>query len=153
MTIIQKINLLFSRTPEATFVRKLDEKDSEVCNSIWNYRYIGSESFIRSLILVNGGYGLFSTENNELLSFAIINDHFATGILTTNEKFRGKKYGEFVAKLLSLKITEDLVDIIPTCYIDSLNPPSLNLYRKLGYKKIGDCNWIVVGDKKFKAEK
>lgn len=129
-------------------MRKLRDEDSKVCNSIWAYRYQGSESFVRSLFLTNGGYGLFSKSNDEILSFAVINDHFATGMLTTVEQARGKKYGEFMAKLLTKKIIED-VGFIPTCYIDSLNVPSLKLYQKLEYKRIGDCDWIVVGDEEF----
>lgn len=88
---------------------------------------------------------MFSSETNEILSFAVINDHFATGALTTVESARGRKYGEILAKLLSLKIAEDL-DLIPTAFIDSTNKISNNLYTKLGYKRIGDCNWIVVGE-------
>ena len=129
-------------------MRKLEENDSEVCNSIWQYSYSGSESFIRSLILINGGYGLFDKTSNQLLSFAIINDHFATGALTTINEARGKKYGELVAKMMTIKIAEDL-DLTPTVFINSKNVPSLNLYKKLGYQKIGDCNWVVVGDKKL----
>lgn len=133
-------------------MRKLQDEDSKNCNDLWTYRYNNSESFVRSMIVLNGGYGLFSKSNDEILSFAIINDHLASGILTTAKHARGKKLGELIAKLLSLKIAEDF-DIIPTCYIDSLNVPSLKLYQKLGYKRIGDCNWIVVGKEKFKAGK
>lgn len=123
------------------------ESDSEICNSLWAYRSLVSLAFVRSLILINGGFGLFDSANNEILSYAVINDHFATGILTTVESARGKKYGEFVAKLLTSKIDE--LGLIPTVYIDSTNVPSMNLYQKLGYQRIGDCNWIVVGDDSF----
>jgi RimJ/RimL family protein N-acetyltransferase len=136
------------RIPEGTFVRKLEENDSKLCNGLWAYRSLTSEAFIRSLIQINGGYGLFNSITKELLSFAVINDHFATGMLTTVEPARGKKYGEFMAKLLTVKIAEDL-DLIPTVYIDSKNVPSNNLYQKLGYERIGDCNWIVIGNESY----
>jgi predicted GNAT family acetyltransferase len=127
-------------------VRKLQDEDSKLCHSLYEYQSQTSESSIKSLILINGGYGLFSKTNDELLSFALINDHFATGMLYTVEHARGKKYGEFIAKLLSLKIAEE-IRVSPTCFIDPTNIPSLNLYNKLGYKKIGDCNWIAVRSK------
>lgn len=128
-------------------MRKLQEEDSKLCNSLWAHRSPTSESFIRSLILINGGYGLFSKLNNTLLSFALINDHFSIGALTTDEHARGKKYGEFIAKLLTLKIAEEM-KVPPTCFIDNPNIPSTNLFNKLGYKKISDSNWIVSERKK-----
>jgi FR47-like protein len=128
-------------------MRKLHEEDSKLCNSLWSHRSVSSESFIRSLILINGGYGLISKANNELLSFALINDHFSIGALTTVEHARGKKYGEFITKLLSLKIAEEM-KLPPTCFIDDPNIPSFNLFNKLGYKKIGHSNWIVVEPKR-----
>lgn len=98
------------------------------------------------MILLNGGYGLFSESSNELLSFAVVNDHLATGILNTAKHARGKHYGETVIKYLCKKIAEDF-DLHPTSYISIEKTPSMNLYKKLGFQKIGGCNWIVV-DKK-----
>lgn len=89
------------------------------------------------------GFGLFDSSTDELLSFALINDHLATGVLTTVERARRKGFGEMMAKLLSRKIVENF-DLDPTAYIDLTNVPSLKLYAKLGYKKIGECNWIVI---------
>ena len=145
---MKKLITIFLSIPEGTFIRKLEENDSELCNSIWEFSYGGSETFVRSLILINGGYGVFDKTSHKLLSFAIINDHFATGILTTIKEARGKKYGELVANVLTKKIAVDL-DLTPTVYVNSKNVPSLNLYKKLGYQRIGDCNWVVVGDKKL----
>lgn len=132
-----------SQAPDGTYVRALKEEDSQLCNSRWEWGDSASEAFVRSLILLNGGFGLFAKSNNELLSFALINDHLATGILQTAEQERGKKYGEFISKLLAVKIVE-LFDLIPTCYINSLNFKSIKLFEKLGYKKIGNCNWIFI---------
>lgn len=124
-------------------MRKLQENDSKVCESFNEYQSATSEALIRSLILINGGYGLFSKSNGELLSFAIINDHFAVSMLHTVEQARGRKYGEFIAKFVSLKIAEEF-KVSPMCFIDPSNTPSINLFTKLGYKKVGDCNWIAV---------
>lgn len=94
------------------------------------------------MILLSGGYGLFDEKTGELLSFALINDHLGTGVLNTVKHARGKGYAEFIAKLMSRKIVEKF-DLFPTTYINSLNIPSMALYAKLGYKKIGRCNWIL----------
>lgn len=97
------------------------------------------------MILLHGGWALCDKETDQILSFAMFNDHLATGLLTTVEGARGKKYGEMMAKLMSIKIVE-IFNLHPICFINNLNVPSINLYGKLGYEKIGGSNWIVVGD-------
>jgi hypothetical protein len=77
------------------------------------------------------------------LSFALINDHFAIGVLTTVEHARGKKNGEFIANFLSFKIAEEF-KVSPTCFIDFGSSPSTNLFNKMGYEEIGESNRVVV---------
>jgi predicted GNAT family acetyltransferase len=96
--------------------------------------------------LTNGGYGLISKSNNELLAFALINDHFNIGAMTVAKHARGKKYGEFIAKYLTLKIAED-IGVTPTCFVDEPNKISRNLFNKLGYRKVADSNWVLVQKK------
>jgi FR47-like protein len=124
-------------------LRELAEDDSPLCNNLWEWKDAKSENFIRSLILLSGGYGLFDETTNELLSFALVNDHLGTGVLNTVQHARGKGYGKFVAKFLSRKIVDNF-DLFPTSYINSQNSPSMDLYTKIGYKKIGRCNWILI---------
>lgn len=138
----------FFRIPEGTYLRQLKEEDSKLCNDIWEHKSSGSEAFIRSLILGNGGWALYDKSSDELLSYAVINEQLATGMLNTVKHARGKGFGEFVSKLLTVKIAE-LFDLHPICFINSLNVPSMKLYAKLGYEKVGDSNWIVVGTQKF----
>ncbi|CRK89761.1 CLUMA_CG003530, isoform A [Clunio marinus] len=129
--------------PNGTYVKRLSDADSHFCNNIWNFRKENSEPFVRSLINVNGGYGLFDETSNELLCFALINDHSAVGLLTTIERFRGKKYGQLIAKYVSLKISETL-NLHPTVYINDVNPISRRIFERIGFQKIGDMNWIEV---------
>lgn len=56
-------------------MRSLEEADAEFCNSIWEWKDEVSENFIRSMILLHGGYGLIDKETDELLAFGTINDH------------------------------------------------------------------------------
>ncbi|CAO1383639.1 unnamed protein product [Diamesa serratosioi] len=142
--------LLISSTitiPDNTTIQNLTEHDAKTCNDMWQWRYENSEKYIRSLILLNGGYGLFDQTTNELLAFALINDHFATGLLNVVKKSRGKGYGELMARYLTVKIAE--MQLHPTCYIDVHNIISQKLYNKIGYKKIGDINWIFVSPQRY----
>ena len=96
---------------------------------------------------MNGGLGLFDKSTDQLLSYAIINDHLATGMLNTVTSARGNGYAEIIAKLVAIKIVQDF-DINPTVYIDNARFISKKLFAKLGYKKVGDCNWIFIVNKK-----
>lgn len=110
---------------------------------MWEWRCEKSEKFIKSLICLNGGFGLIDKQTDELLSFATINDHLAIGILNTIPKARGKGYGELIVKLLAKRIAEEF-NINPTCYINNRNVASMKLFGKLGFLKICHCNWIMV---------
>ncbi|CAO1405511.1 unnamed protein product [Diamesa hyperborea] len=131
--------------PDNTLIKNLTEHHAKTCNDMWQWRYSNSENYIRSMILLNGGYGLFDQKTNELLAFALINDHLATGLLNVIEHCRGKGYGELMARYLTIKIAE--MGLHPTCYIDAQNTVSQKLYNKIGYNKIGDINWITVAPK------
>lgn len=134
------------RIPDETTISPLEENDATYCNNLWVFRNTKSEIWLKSLIICNGGYGLRDKSSNELLSFAIISDHFAIGVLHTIDKARRKGYGEIVAKYLAKKIAEEGRDAM--AFVGNKNHKSLNLFMKIGFKKIGGCNWIITGSYK-----
>lgn len=68
-------------------------------------------------------------------------------MLNTVEHARGKGYAELISKLIAIKIVQNF-DINPTVYIDNTKLPSMKLFIKLGYKKVGECNWTIVEKRK-----
>jgi len=92
--------------------------------------------------MVHGGYALKDKNSNELLSFAIINDHLAIGVLVTVKKAQRKGYGETIVKYLAKQLSES--DLNPHVYINKKNEKGFKLFHKLGFIKIGDSNWITV---------
>jgi GNAT superfamily N-acetyltransferase len=120
----------------------LREEDAILCNSLWKYKSKHSEAWVKSLILVHGGVAIRERSSRELLSFGIINDHLAIGMLTTIEKAQRKGYGEIISKYLIKKSAEG--GITPTVYIDNDNPVGFNLFKKLGFRRIGGSNWILI---------
>jgi N-acetylglutamate synthase-like GNAT family acetyltransferase len=121
-------------------IRALEESDAEFCNSLWIYKNDQSLIWVRSLILLHGGYAVVDQESNEILSCAIYNDHIGIGLLNTIEKARRKGYGEILVKYFSQKIAER--GLIPTTFINNSNTASITLFTKLGFKKIQGINWI-----------
>lgn len=102
--------------------------------------------YIRTLIKVNGGIAITDINTGEILSFGLINDLMAIGVLNTVEKARGKGYAEIIVKMLSKALVESF-NIRPTTFISSKNFKSINLFTKLGFTKIADINMIAVGNK------
>lgn len=125
----------------------MTKSDAKFCNENWIYASEKSEHFLESLIEVNGGFGLFSEQNHEILSFVIFNEHRAIGMLTTLESAKRKGFGEFLAKFITKKIVEKF-QIEPITFINNLNPVSINLFtKKLKFEKNCEMNWICVGNK------
>lgn len=124
-------------------MRQLESNDAEFCNNLWKFKDEKSELWIRSLLEVHGGYALIDETTKEILSFVLISSQYAIGGLTTVEKARRKGYGEFMVKLLSKKLVER--GFTPLAYIADNNDRSLKLFDKLGFKRVGGSNWIVMG--------
>lgn len=130
--------------PEGIVLRPLLESDSKFCNSLWAYRNDNSELYARSLINIYGGLALCDKKTGEILSFGVINDHLAIGMMNTVEKARGKGYAGVITKALSKKILEDF-DLPPIAFFETANASSRRVFEKIGFKKIGDCDWILIG--------
>lgn len=121
---------------------RLEASDAPICNSLWTYKNENSELWIKSLIMVHGGYALKDKISNELLCFGIINDHLAIGALVTVRKAQRKGYGETIVKYLAKKLSE--INLYPHVYINKKNEKGFKLFHKLGFIKTGDSNWITL---------
>ncbi|KAG5680422.1 hypothetical protein PVAND_009930 [Polypedilum vanderplanki] len=126
--------------PSETVLEPLKEEDASLCNSLWAFKSDNSEIWVKSLILVHGGYALRRKDTRELLSFGLINDHLAIGMLTTIEKAQRKGYAEIIVKQLVKKLIE--INITPIVYVH--NPNALKLFQKLGFISISNSNWIFI---------
>ncbi|CRK89758.1 CLUMA_CG003400, isoform A [Clunio marinus] len=133
--------------PDGTYLKKLTETDVKFCTSTWEWSSETTENFVRTIILIDCAYGLCDKSTDEILSFGTINHYSAISMLYTVEHARGKKYGEFIAKYLAVKIAEDF-SLIPNCCIVTSNIASEKLFNKLGYERICDITWVVVEEAK-----
>lgn len=123
-------------------MRELNGNDAKFCNSLWIFKNEQSELWIKSLIEIHGGYALIDEKSKEILSFIFISSQYAIGGLTTAENARRKGYGEVLVKYLAKKLAKS--DLIPYAFVANNNQRSLNLFLKLGFKRIGGSNWIVM---------
>uniref|UniRef100_A0A0A9WW50 Glycine N-acyltransferase-like protein 3 n=1 Tax=Lygus hesperus TaxID=30085 RepID=A0A0A9WW50_LYGHE len=129
--------------PHGTYVSFLNEAHAKEVDRIWPHRYDGSLDLISSMIRVNFGMGLFDSETNELMAWALHWFYGAIGVLQTKDQHKKKGYAATVVKAISREIArrgdDVFLNIIPG------NTPSINLVEKLGFKFLMNGTWIFKG--------
>lgn len=133
---------LYSRIPVGFYVAPLKEEDVQVINPIWpHYREHISEIYLKKLIRLNGGFGLYRKDNDGLCSWIIKNNYGGLAILQTIEECKKKGYASIMAKYFSKHWAERGIDVF--CFIMIKNTPSQRLFEKIGYEKEHGLNWIL----------
>ncbi|XP_055617304.1 uncharacterized protein LOC129762788 [Toxorhynchites rutilus septentrionalis] len=128
------------KVPEDIIMKNLDPIHATLMNERWPHRYPGSEKYIALLIHLNGGIGLF-TQTDELVAWVLMNEFAGIGHLQVMPSYRRRGFGELLAKAMSKQIaTENDSDV--NAFIVDKNINSINLFYKLGYKKIAGSNWV-----------
>ena len=98
---------------------------------------------IKSLIEIHGGFALIDANSKKILSYVLISSQYAIGALTTVDEAKRKGYGEVLVKYLAKELAKR--DFIPYAYVANANQKSINLFKKVGFQRIGGSNWIYVG--------
>lgn len=129
--------------PEEVELRKLERKEAKLINSEWPYRYPESESFIASLIDLNGGYGIYLKQTNQLVSWILLIECYGLGLLQTVEKYQGNGYARILIRALSIKIScEYNEDVI--LFANHSKPLTVELYSRNGFLRTSDVHWIYL---------
>lgn len=80
MRLFQFFIVLFYSIPDEVFFSELSEHHATIINESWAYRNnTTSCNYIRSLIQLNGGLGVFEKSTKRILAWMLVNDHFALG--------------------------------------------------------------------------
>ena len=132
--------------PDEVELRQLETEEAKLINSEWPYRYTGSEGFIASLINLNGGYGIYLKQTNELVSWILLIECFGLGLLQTIEKYQGNGYARILIRALSIKIScnynEDVI-----LFASHSKPKTVELYLRNGFLRASNVHWISVQNK------
>jgi len=125
--------------PSNLHIKELTDDNVDKINSIWPHRSEGSEIFVSYSIKYHLNVGLFDDDNN-LVAWCLRYDNGALGILQTDANYLRKGLGSVVVKALSKKIAEEFqCDNI--ALVVQENVKSMNLFNKMGFKKIGSHTW------------
>lgn len=137
---IEKAKTIKVNVPENTYVKKLTREHSREINEVWPHNFENSQDFISVYIELNGGYGLFDRENEELVAWVLQGHLGHINLLQTKEGHRGKGYGKVMLQIITKHIAES--GCVPIGSILLNNIPSLSLFERLGFKKTLKTNYI-----------
>ena len=120
------------------FPLKLQDAYTVYENSTYK-EYISIE-YITDRIIKGTSAGIYV--DNELVSWSITQDDGAIGFLHTLSNYRKKGYGYNVVLSMIEKLKNE--GELSFAYIEAENKNSINLFSKLGFKKIKNIHWFEV---------
>lgn len=127
--------------PSNMVMKSLDPSYADLMNERWPHRYPNSEKYIRLLIQLNGGLGLFNATSGDLAGWVLKNEFAGVGHLQVMPDYRRMGLGEVLAKAITKKIAQEDDGPVNAFIVDK-NAASIRLFLKLGYRKIDGSNWV-----------
>ncbi|KAH8325579.1 hypothetical protein KR067_001957 [Drosophila pandora] len=113
--------------PPGYEMKSLSLKDAKTLDDHWKYKDPGSLLFIQRQIAFNTSVGL---AQDGLLA-----------VLQVKESHKRRGFGVLIVKEFSRRVALQGHDIIAE--VDKENEASASLFKKLGFKVIGQCHWLV----------
>lgn len=127
--------------PDGAELRELKDDEAKLINEAWPYKYPGSEKFIRSLIHLNSGFGIY--ENQKLVSWILQVECFGLGLLQTLDDYQGKGYARILTRAMTKRISKELdEDVI--LFASYSRPKTVDLYIRYGFKHVSYTHWLYL---------
>lgn len=127
--------------PEDVECKDLNDNDFQLMNNAWPYKYPGSECFIKSLIILNGGLGVYI--NEKLVSWILQIECFGLGLLQTLEDHQGKGYARLLTRAMTRQISENYdEDII--LFASHGKPKTVDLYTRYEFQHVSYTHWLYL---------
>ncbi|XP_016964378.1 uncharacterized protein LOC108034111 [Drosophila biarmipes] len=134
--------LYFYVEPPVGFsLKPLEVDDAQVVDDHWEWREPGSLPYIRRQISCTTSVGLFKDEDNELVAWCIRAQDGLLAALQVKAAYQRRGFGAIIVKEFSRREAEQGRDIITE--VSSENQPSLNLFKKLGFRYNDQCHWLL----------
>lgn len=125
--------------PDDLEIKSLSPNDARLINENWPYKHPGSEAFVRSLIILNGGLGIF--KDRKLVSWILQVESFGLGLLQTLDEHQGKGYARILTRAMTKHISKDLdEDVI--LFASYSKPKTVDLYVRYGFKHVSHTHWM-----------
>ncbi|KAH8329273.1 hypothetical protein KR074_006737 [Drosophila pseudoananassae] len=108
--------------PAGYEIKSLTLKDAKTLNDHWKYKEPGSLLFMQRQISFNTSDGLLA-------------------VLQVKESHKRRGFGALIVKEFSRRVALQGQDVIAE--VDKENTASASLFKKLGFKVIDQCHWLV----------
>lgn len=125
--------------PDHVEMKLISADDYLLLNEPWIYKYPGSEVFIKSLIKLNGGLGVY--KNQKLISWILQVECFGLGLLQTLEEHQGKGFARLLTRAMTKRISYEFnEDVI--LFASYGKPKTVDLYLRYGFKHASYTHWL-----------
>lgn len=132
MSII--IIISFFRCPSEVYIKKLNSDNAIVINDSWPHKFDGSLRYVKTLIKINGGVGIFLKDTNTMVAWILKYHTGEMGLLQTIDGHKRKGYASVITKFIAKDIAKG--GHTPTATILTDNFASRNMFKKLGFSLI-----------------
>ncbi|CAG0895028.1 unnamed protein product [Darwinula stevensoni] len=105
------------RIPDDMEIKPLSIEHAEIINDRWKYK-------------------------DELVGWYVMHSHGSQGILHVTERHRGRGLASLLVRWVSRRVASAW-GMLPYAIIDENNPASYTLFSKIGFRRLGSCQWIV----------
>lgn len=122
------------------YIGKLTEKDVNTINDAWPHKYPGSDHYLKIIITMNGGLGIFSKKDGSLCCWILKNHLLGLGILQTVDEHKNKGYAKLVTKALTKNMASENIDV-HACILRN-NTISQNMFKNLGFVNVDGVMFV-----------
>lgn len=130
----------YCRCPEGYELRKLEEHHADQIDSFWTKKFQDSRTYLALFISLSGGWGLFKTSNDQLVSWSVRMALGYIGIVQTLEEYQKKGFASLVVMKIAKIIASE--DENPIAFVPIGHEPSQLFFEKLGFQNLGTENTI-----------
>ncbi|XP_066249165.1 uncharacterized protein [Euwallacea similis] len=130
----------------AAYIEEMVSSEITLINSVWPHRYRDSENKHRDWLTVGLGYGVHLKSTGNLVAWVKTSCLGQLCALQTLEEYKRRGYAAALIKRMSYELAK--TDLDPCALVTLENTASKNLMKKLGFKKLYNCVFIGVFNKK-----
>ncbi|XP_017471422.1 PREDICTED: uncharacterized protein LOC108362789 [Rhagoletis zephyria] len=128
-------------TPAGFTLRRLEKTNAELVNSLWPHREPGSVALVELLITYNDSVGVFDNAGN-LVAWCLILPMGALGLLQVLDTHKRMGFGNLAVRHMSKLVSAKGLEV--TAPVVFQNVASRSLFKKLGFKPIGNAYFVVI---------
>ncbi|CAG0904204.1 unnamed protein product [Darwinula stevensoni] len=130
------------RIPDDLEIKPLSIEHAEIINDRWKYKGPNTLTRIKDIAKSACGFGIFNKTSDELVGWYVMHSHGSQGILHVTEPHRGRGLASLLVRWVSRRVAAAW-GLLPYAIIDENNPASFTLFAKIGFRRLGSCQWIV----------